>query len=106
MSKITDKFRIVTRGKNNTFKKVDSYISDDSVPLRHKDSVKIYMKEMGSIDLLTRKGEIIIAKKIEEGLKGVICAFASHPKMLRAVLEGYSKVKRGFMKFQELVIGV
>ena len=106
MSKITDKFRIITRGKDNVFKKVDSFIADDGAPLKHKDSVKIYMKEMGSIDLLTRKGEIIIAKKIEEGLKGVICSFANHPKMLRAVLETYSKVKRGFMKFPELVIGV
>ncbi len=106
MVNITDKFKIVTKGKGGVLKKVDSFIVDDSVPLRNKDPVKIYMKEMGSIDLLTRKGEIIIAKKIEEGLRNIICSFASHPKMLLPVVEGYGNVKRGFLKFQDLVIGV
>lgn len=70
-----------------------------------KDPMKMYMKEMGSISLLTRKGEISIAKRIEEGIKNTIFTFAQYPKMLNLIIEDYNKVKAGFINLSELVNG-
>lgn len=91
--------------KKKTIKSNNAYAFDDNNSPKHKDSVKIYMKEMGSIDLLTRKGEILIAKKIEEGLKNIIGSFAKYPKSLNILIEDYNKIKMGFMKFSDIIIG-
>jgi len=81
-----------------------SNTQDDS-NLKIKDSVKIYMREMGSIGLLTRQGEILRAKKIEEGLKSIVFTFAKYPKILNIIIEDYNRVKSGFIKFSDLMSG-
>jgi len=49
----------------------------------------MYMREMGSVELLTREGEIVIAKRIEEGIREVMCALASFPGAVDVILEAY-----------------
>ncbi|WP_421866439.1 RNA polymerase sigma factor RpoD [Motiliproteus sp.] len=56
---------------------------------RTTDPVRMYMREMGTVELLTREGEIILAKRIEEGLRGVMSALASYPSAIPTVLASY-----------------
>lgn len=89
--------------KINNVSSTQSNSEDQSFKV--KDPMKMYMKEMGSISLLTRKGEIFIAKKIEEGIKNTIFTFAQYPKILNLIIEDYNKVKAGFINLSELVNG-
>lgn len=56
---------------------------------RTTDPVRMYMREMGTVELLTREGEISIAKRIEEGLREVMCAVACFPGTVDAIIEAY-----------------
>ncbi len=56
---------------------------------RTTDPVRMYMREMGTVELLTREGEIILAKRIEEGIRGVMSALASYPSAVPTVLATY-----------------
>lgn len=56
------------------------------------DPVRMYMREMGTVDLLTRQGEIVIAKRIEEGTRGVIGVLAQYPRILDTLIEEFNKV--------------
>lgn len=57
---------------------------------RTTDPVRMYMREMGSVELLTREGEIVIAKRIEEGIREVMNALASFPGAVDTILEAYN----------------
>jgi len=59
---------------------------------RTTDPVRMYMREMGTVELLTREGEIVIAKRIEDGLYQVIRALASYPESTATLLRGYERV--------------
>ncbi|HFL8824082.1 MAG TPA: RNA polymerase sigma factor RpoD [Candidatus Azoamicus sp. OHIO1] len=80
------------------------FVSDDIIS-KVKDPVRMYMKEMGNVELLTRQGEISIAKRIEEGIKSIIFTFAQYPKILNIIIEDYNRVKFGFIKFSDLMGG-
>ncbi len=56
------------------------------------DPVRMYMREMGTVDLLTRQGEIAIAKRIEEGVRGIISVLAQYPRILDSLIEEFNKV--------------
>ena len=71
---------------------------------RTTDPVRMYMREMGTVELLTREGEIIIAKRIEEGLREVQSALACNPVALKAVLDSYNKFKAEEGKLEEAII--
>ena len=58
---------------------------------RTTDPVRMYMREMGSVDLLTREGEIVIAKRIEEGIRDVLNAVAYYPGTVEYILERYTE---------------
>ena len=60
---------------------------------RTSDPVRMYMREMGSVDLLTREGEIAIAKRIEEGIRDVLSALVNFPGPVEYVLEQYDEAK-------------
>ncbi|BCE01509.1 RNA polymerase sigma factor RpoD [Marinicellulosiphila megalodicopiae] len=64
---------------------------------RTTDPVRMYMREMGTVELLTREGEIVIAKRIEEGLRDVMHAIAFYPGNVERILEAYedSKLEEG-----------
>ena len=73
---------------------------------RTTDPVRMYMREMGTVDLLTREGEIEIAKRIEEGLKHMIQAISACPATIAQILEHADKIERGEMRIEELIDGV
>ena len=72
---------------------------------RTTDPVRMYMREMGSVELLTREGEIVIAKRIEEGLKQVIIALATNPRSVRQVLNTYEQLVLGEGRLTDLING-
>ncbi|MEX1666932.1 RNA polymerase sigma factor RpoD [Zhongshania arctica] len=59
---------------------------------RTTDPVRMYMREMGTVELLTREGEIVIAKRIEEGIREVMAALAYYPGVVAGVLAQYDRV--------------
>jgi RNA polymerase primary sigma factor len=73
---------------------------------RTTDPVRMYMREMGSVELLTREGEIEIAKRIEDGLKHMIQAISACPTTITEILDLSGKVARDEMRVDELVDGM
>jgi RNA polymerase primary sigma factor len=73
---------------------------------RTTDPVRMYMREMGSVELLTREGEIEIAKRIEDGLKHMVMAISACPTTIAEMLEMAGKVAREEMRIDELVDGL
>ncbi|MEG3791576.1 RNA polymerase sigma factor RpoD [Lysobacter sp. CCNWLW3] len=72
---------------------------------RTTDPVRMYMREMGTVELLTREGEIAIAKRIEEGLNQVQASLASFPATIQLILEDYELHKAGKKRLAEIVVG-
>ncbi|MBS0462532.1 MAG: sigma-70 family RNA polymerase sigma factor, partial [Proteobacteria bacterium] len=72
---------------------------------RTTDPVRMYMREMGTVDLLNREGEIAIAKRIEEGLNQVLSSLASFPWSTHLLLEDYDQHKDGKKRLAEIVAG-
>ncbi len=72
---------------------------------RTTDPVRMYMREMGTVDLLTREGEIKIAKRIEEGLNQVLSALADFPAVSEQFLKNYDRSVEGEIKITELISG-
>jgi RNA polymerase primary sigma factor len=73
---------------------------------RTTDPVRMYMREMGSVELLTREGEIEIAKRIEDGLKHMIQAISACPTTIAEIIDLAGKVTRDEMRIDELVDGL
>ena len=73
---------------------------------RTTDPVRMYMREMGSVELLTREGEIEIAKRIEDGLKHMIQAISACPTTIREVLDYADRIRAGTMRIDEVVDGL
>ncbi len=73
---------------------------------RTTDPVRMYMREMGSVELLTREGEIEIAKRIEDGLKHMIQAISACPTTIAEVLALADKVERDEMRVDEVIDGL
>ncbi len=72
---------------------------------RTTDPVRMYMREMGTVELLTREGEIAIAKRIEEGLNQMLLSLASFPWSVQLLLEDYELHKAGKKRLAEIVVG-
>ncbi len=72
---------------------------------RTTDPVRMYMREMGSVELLTRIEEVDIAKRIEYGLRNILCAVNRYPKVAIQFLDGFEKVKKGEGKVAVLLQG-
>ena len=73
---------------------------------RTTDPVRMYMREMGSVELLTREGEIEIAKRIEEGLKDMIQAISACPTTIAEILAAAERIEKDEMKVDEIVDGL
>jgi len=80
--------------------------SVDSEFGRTTDPVRMYMREMGSVELLTREGEIEIAKRIEDGLKHMVLAISACPTTVAEILDMAAKVDAEEMRIDELVDGL
>ncbi len=72
---------------------------------RTTDPVRMYMREMGTVELLTRQGEIEIAKRIEDGLNQVKWHMAHFPPTIEKLLEVYELVDAGETRMQDFVVG-
>ncbi|MHB1403325.1 MAG: RNA polymerase sigma factor RpoD [Thiobacillus sp.] len=72
---------------------------------RTTDPVRMYMREMGSVDLLTREGEIEIAKRIEEGLRHMVQAISSCPLTIQQILDMATQVEKDELRIDELIDG-
>ena len=73
---------------------------------RTTDPVRMYMREMGSVELLTREGEIEIAKRIEDGLKHMVQAISACPTTIADIVEMAAKIEADEMRIDELVDGL
>lgn len=72
---------------------------------RTTDPVRMYMREMGTVELLTREGEIRIAKRIEEGIYQVLKSLAHYPETVQLILEDYQRVLVEEMRLSEIISG-
>tara|TARA_B100000953_G_scaffold28244_1_gene22740 strand:- start:156 stop:1982 length:1827 start_codon:yes stop_codon:yes gene_type:complete len=72
---------------------------------RTTDPVRMYMREMGTVDLLTREGEIKIAKRIEEGIHQVLASLSSYPGTILTLLEAYELILKEEIKLSDIVVG-
>jgi RNA polymerase primary sigma factor len=72
---------------------------------RTTDPVRMYMREMGTVELLTREGEIVIAKRIEEGIREMLAALALYPGSVKKVLDEYDLVAKEERRLVEIMVG-
>ena len=72
---------------------------------RTTDPVRMYMREMGTVELLTREGEIVIAKRIEEGIREMLAALAMYPGAVKQVLDEYDQVAREERRLGDIIVG-
>src|SRR5215469_4847342 len=72
---------------------------------RTTDPVRMYMREMGTVELLTREGEIRIAKRIEEGLNQVLGSVATYPPTAALLLHEYAGIEEGRTKLSDIIAG-
>ncbi|HRD34254.1 MAG TPA: RNA polymerase sigma factor RpoD [Rhodocyclaceae bacterium] len=80
--------------------------SVDSEFGRTTDPVRMYMREMGTVELLTREGEIEIAKRIEEGLRHMVQAISACPTTIAEMLDHADRVARDEMRIDEIIDGL
>src|SRR5699024_11235121 len=73
---------------------------------RTTDPVRMYMREMGTVELLTREGEIEIAKRIEDGLKHMVMAISACPTTINEILQHIERVRKGDAEINEVVDGL
>ena len=72
---------------------------------RTTDPVRMYMREMGTVELLTREGEIVIAKRIEEGIRDVMAAVAHFPGTTGTVIQAYERIIENEGRISDIVTG-
>jgi len=72
---------------------------------RTTDPVRLYMREMGTVDLLTREGEIAIAKRIEEGYRELLAACCFYPGIVDKILDDYQEVLKEEKRLAEVLVG-
>ena len=72
---------------------------------RTTDPVRMYMREMGRVELLSREGEIAIAKRIEEGIIQMLTTLAYQPQMIAEVLGDFDRVEKGELRLSDLISG-
>ena len=70
---------------------------------RTTDPVRMYMREMGTVELLTREGEIEIAKRIEDGLGQVLASLARNPITIAELLKDYTRYEAGELRLSEVI---
>lgn len=72
---------------------------------RTTDPVRMYMREMGTVELLTREGEIVIAKRIEEGINQVQCSIAEYPQAISYLLEQWDAYEAEEVRITDIIVG-
>lgn len=80
-------------------------VSVDSEFGRTTDPVRMYMREMGTVELLTRQGEITIAQRIEEGTRHVMFSLAHYPRIIDSVIHEFKKVVNDEKRLSDVISG-
>ena len=100
---ITD--NAVTADEDSAEEAAAALANVDSEFGRTTDPVRMYMREMGTVELLTREGEIKIAKRIEDGQQQMLLALASYPETIAELIRDYDKVESGQTRLGDIIIG-
>jgi RNA polymerase primary sigma factor len=95
----------VSADDDDTEEAAAALASVDSEFGRTTDPVRMYMREMGTVELLTREGEIRIAKRIEEGLEQVRHALSEFPGTLELLLKQFAGVEAGEVRLADVIVG-
>ncbi|MGM0594224.1 MAG: RNA polymerase sigma factor RpoD [Pseudomonadota bacterium] len=95
----------VTADEDAAEEAAQALASVDSEFGRTTDPVRMYMREMGAVELLTREGEIKIAKRIEEGMKQMLASLASHPETIAELLREFAQVEEGELRLADVITG-
>ncbi|MEN9316426.1 MAG: polymerase sigma factor RpoD, partial [Pseudomonadota bacterium] len=103
---ITDNTPVATSDEDAEEEAEAALSTVDSEFGRTTDPVRMYMREMGSVELLTREGEIEIAKRIEDGLKHMVMAISACPTTIDEILAHAQKIAAGSMRIDEVVDGL
>lgn len=72
---------------------------------RTTDPVRMYMREMGTVELLTREGEIKLAKRIEEGLQAILAALTQYPENVFDILSDYARYEQQEIRLNDIISG-
>jgi len=72
---------------------------------RTTDPVRMYMREMGTVELLTREGELRIAKRIEAGLNQVLAALSTYPRTIEKLLDIFTRMEIGEVRLSDVILG-
>lgn len=93
-------------GEDTTDEEINEDVAEAlATETRTTDPVRMYMREMGSVELLTREGEIVIAKRIEEGTRQVMGAMVQHPPLIRSFLKEYDTLVTSEGRLNDLILG-
>ncbi|WP_444997212.1 RNA polymerase sigma factor RpoD [Aliikangiella sp. IMCC44359] len=79
--------------------------SVDSEFGRTTDPVRMYMREMGTVELLTREGEIEIARRIEDGIRQVLASIAEYPETISTLLDEFDRYSAGEIRLTDIITG-
>ncbi|PHQ82430.1 MAG: RNA polymerase sigma factor RpoD [Coxiella sp. (in: Bacteria)] len=96
---------ILTSESNTNDAEISDAIEVLTTETRTTDPVRMYMREMGSVELLTREGEIVIAKRIEDGLRQVMSSLVQYPETVTAVIKEYTVLVENEGRLNDLLIG-
>src|SRR3954464_11826930 len=96
---------VATDDETATEEAVAALSAVDAEVGRTTDPVRMYMREMGTVELLTREGEIAIAKRIEEGLNQVQSSLANFPWSIQLLIEEYDQHVEGKKRLSEVLTG-
>ena len=88
-----------------TAEEVATVLAVDTELGRTTDPVRMYMREMGRVELLSREGEIAIAKRIEEGVNQMLTTLANQPQMIAEVLADFDRVEKGELRLGDIISG-
>ncbi|MFQ5468727.1 MAG: RNA polymerase sigma factor RpoD [Gammaproteobacteria bacterium] len=102
---IVDDAATISDDEDITEEAAAALASVDSDFGRTTDPVRMYMREMGTVELLTREGEIKIAKRIEDGQKHMLMALANYPETIATVLSIFDKVENADGRLSDILIG-
>ncbi|MGK2896926.1 MAG: RNA polymerase sigma factor RpoD [Candidatus Makana argininalis] len=103
--------KIILNKKNHYNKSIlkesYKYISNSDYDIyKTNDAIRMYMKEMGTVDLLNREQEINIAKRIEDGINQVKISISEYPNTIIYILKKYKQIKSGKIKFTDIVSNI
>lgn len=69
------------------------------------DPIRMYMREMGTVDLLSREGEIMLAKRIEDGINQIQRLVIKYPKSVSYIIDQYERVEAGILRLSDIIVG-